>query len=92
MNKNSLYVAVSKGSNNLQHWSSINGSHVWIINISGSLGLFLSEQVSLLYLTLPSSIKSPESHTLPRTIHSIPNLFNTNFFAGIQLTSFKYVK
>lgn len=40
------YVTVSKGSNNLQHWSSINGSYVWIINISGSLGLFLSEQVS----------------------------------------------
>lgn len=84
-----LYVTVSKGSNNLQHWSSINGSHVWIINISGSLGLFLSEPVSLSYLTLSSFIMSPDSHTFLRTIHSIPNL---QFFTGIQLTSFKYVK
>lgn len=82
--KHTLYVTVSKGSNNLPHWSSINGSHFWIINISGSLGLFLSEKVSLLSLTLPSSVNSPDSHTVPHTIHSISSLLNTSLFIGIQ--------
>lgn len=82
--KHTLYATVSKGSNNLHHWSSINGSHFWIINISGSLGLFLSEQVSLSSLTLPSSVNSPDSHTVPHTIHSISSPLNTNLFAGIQ--------
>lgn len=82
--KHTPYATVSKGSNNLHHWSSINGSHFWIINISGSLGLFLSEQVSLSSLTLPSSVNSPDSHAAPHTIHSISSLLNTNLFTGIQ--------
>lgn len=82
--KHALLVTVSRGSNSLRHWSSINDSHSWIINISDSLALFLSEQVSLSSSTLPSSINSPDSRMVSHTIHSISFFFNTNLFTSIQ--------
>lgn len=70
-NIHALLVTVSRGSNSLRHWSSINDSHSWIINISGSLGLFLSGRASVFILpvsssslTLPFIVNSPGSRTV----------------------------